>query len=73
MTAEVTGAVIDDVARELREVLTEEAADALATQIVGQLQSKYLVIPLPEATGETTARAQAAEVMPWLFPSRGNA
>lgn len=60
MTAEVTGSLIDDVARELRSLMSEEAADAVATNIVGQLQSRYLICPLPTEAEDAAARADLA-------------
>lgn len=56
MSGAETDDLIDLVARELREHLADEASDALATQVVGQLQSRFLLIPRPpeEATGQAT-------------------
>lgn len=52
MTTEDTGRLIDLVAAELRSQLSEEAADGVATAIVGEITSRFLLIPLPpeEAT-----------------------
>ncbi len=68
MTAEVTGSLIDDVARELRTLMSEDAADAVATSIVGQLQSRYLICPLPTAAEDAAARLDLAALeIPGLF------
>lgn len=64
MTVEVTSALIDDIAAELRPVLGDEGADALATQIAGQLGSRYLICPLTE---DATTRAELAGMGIGLF------
>ena len=47
MSSEDTAAAIDLVARELRDDgMHADKADALATSIVGQLQSRFWIVPL---------------------------
>lgn len=52
-----TGELIDLVARELREAqMAEEAADGVATQVVGMLQSKFYLIPRPPGEADVSTK-----------------
>jgi len=73
MSSAETSKLIDLIAATILPDLgnNEDAADQRATEIVGELQSKYLLIPLPGAADEDATRAQISALVPGLFPGRG--
>lgn len=61
-----TSLLIGAIASELKEQMAEEAADAMATQIAGQLESKFMIVPKPPAESPGT-RAELGFLLPDLF------
>ncbi len=72
MSGNETSALIDRLAKLLSPHLgrNEDAADKVATEIVGDLQSRFLLIARPTEAEEAAARADLAALnIPGLFQS----
>jgi hypothetical protein len=69
MSGEALSDLIDSVARAVLTAVggNEDAADALATTIAGEITSRFLVVPLPAANEELASRAEIGSMFPGLF------
>lgn len=80
MKNEHTAALIDLVVRQLLDdpetrAELEDDAEVFAIALVGELQSKWMVIPLPDVSvvDEAATRAEVDAILPGLFGHQGKA